>query len=163
LRYKVCDVGVGTAVGTDSTRTRTLMGTVNYLSPELLRAYRENKFTITYNPYKSDVYSLGLVLLYFCSLKKPLAKERGEQEEKYLLALIKEVKREYSGINGLSKTLKLMLKYNDAQRPDFEELHQKIQENGWLKLKYDGFRATGLHAFMATSVPVEGETTIQSM
>lgn len=33
LRYKVCDVGVGTAVGTDSTKTRTLMGTVNYLSP----------------------------------------------------------------------------------------------------------------------------------
>lgn len=49
-----------------------------------------------------------------------------------------------------------MLKYNETQRPDFEELYQKIEENGWLKLKYDGFRTTGLHAFMAASVPVEG-------
>jgi serine/threonine protein kinase len=127
LRYKVCDVGVGTAVGNDSTRTRTLMGTVNYLSPELLKAYRENKFSITYNPYKSDVYSLGLVLVYFCLLVKPLAKDRGEGEEQNMLALIKQIKRAYPGINGLSKTLKQMLQYNDTQRPDFDELYNKIE------------------------------------
>lgn len=78
LYYKVCDVGVGTAVGSDSTRTRTLMGTVSYLSPELLKAYRENKYNVAYNPHRSDVYSMGLVALFFCSLGKLLAKDRGE-------------------------------------------------------------------------------------
>lgn len=110
----MCDVGVGTAVGSDSTRTRTLMGTVSYLSPELLKAYRENKYNVAYNPHRSDVYSLGLVAVYFCSLGKLLAKDRGEDEEEKVLMLIKQIKRAYKGIFGLSKTLKQMLKYNEA-------------------------------------------------
>lgn len=80
LRCKVCDVGVGTAVGIDNTRTRSLIGTVSYLSPELYKAYKEGKVTTNYNPLKSDVYSLGLVALYFCSLKKLFGKDRVQNE-----------------------------------------------------------------------------------
>lgn len=60
------------------------------------------------------MYSLGLVAVYFCSLGKLLAKDRGEDEEEKVLMLIKQIKRAYKGIFGLSKTLKQMLKYNEA-------------------------------------------------
>lgn len=40
LEFKVCDIGVGTAVGDENTKTRTLMGTLTYLSPELLFAFK---------------------------------------------------------------------------------------------------------------------------
>lgn len=65
LLFKICDVGVGTESRGENTRTRTLIGTVAYLSPELFQAYRELKYKQLYNPFKSDVFSLGLVFLYF--------------------------------------------------------------------------------------------------
>ena len=76
LEYKVCDVGVGTAVGNENTKTRTLIGTIGYLSPELLEAYKSHQYHTSYNPFKSDVYSLGLVFLYFCSFRKLGFKQR---------------------------------------------------------------------------------------
>jgi serine/threonine protein kinase len=33
LRFKICDVGVGTEIDGESTKTHTLIGTVSYLSP----------------------------------------------------------------------------------------------------------------------------------
>ena len=69
--FKICDVGVGTETfGSTNTITRTLTGTVPYLSPELFKAYVEMKYKSNYNPYKSDVFSLGLVFLYLCTLHK---------------------------------------------------------------------------------------------
>ena len=69
--FKICDVGVSTVLSSSSNTTtyRTLMGTLTFLSPELLTAYKSNKRLIQYNPYKSDVYSLGLVFLYFMTFK----------------------------------------------------------------------------------------------
>lgn len=95
------------------------MGTITYLSPELLAAYKENKFTINYNPYKSDAYSLGLVFLYFCSLIKLNYKDRGNDEEEYISKALESIKDRYNNIAGLIKILKLMLKLSEVDRPDF--------------------------------------------
>ena len=77
------------------------MGTLNYLSPELLFAFKENKFAFNYNPYKSDVYSLGLVFLYFCSLCKPNYKERIESDVRYIQRAMEIIKDKYNNIAGL--------------------------------------------------------------
>ena len=75
LYFKVCDVGAGTAVGLcDQTKEGTVIGTPFYLSPELLQAHMKHQHLTNYNPFKSDVYSLGLVILEFCCLRRP---ERG--------------------------------------------------------------------------------------
>jgi serine/threonine protein kinase len=63
-------VGVGTESRGENTKTRTLIGTVAYLSPELFQAYTELKFKSNYNPYKSDTFSLALVFLYFGTLHR---------------------------------------------------------------------------------------------
>jgi serine/threonine protein kinase len=70
LLFKICDVGVGTESRGENTKTRTLIGTVAYLSPELFQAYRDLRYKSNYNPFKSDVFSLGLVFLYFGTLHR---------------------------------------------------------------------------------------------
>jgi serine/threonine protein kinase len=80
LDYKICDVGVSTVTGEASnTKTRTLMGTLGFLSPELFSTYRASKMHAQYNPYKSDVFSLGLCILFFCTFKKMSGAERLEK------------------------------------------------------------------------------------
>jgi len=41
------------------------------MAPELKQMYLNNAFSIKniYNPYKSDLYSLGIVMIEVCSLK----------------------------------------------------------------------------------------------
>lgn len=71
MYFKVCDVGAGTAVGfCDNTKEMTVIGTPYYLSPELYRAHRQKMHLINYKAYKSDTYSLGLLIMEFSSLKK---------------------------------------------------------------------------------------------
>ena len=43
MLFKICDVGVGTESRGENTKTRTLIGTVTYLSPELYQAHRDFK------------------------------------------------------------------------------------------------------------------------
>ena len=53
-----------------------------FLAPELLKM--KSKKIISANPFKSDVFSLGLVLLYLITNKKFSSKERLEiSEESY--------------------------------------------------------------------------------
>ena len=81
LYFKVCDVGAGTAVNfCDYTKEMTVIGTPYYLSPELFRAYRQKMNLVNYKVYKSDTYSLGLVFLEFCSLKKMEERLNREQD-----------------------------------------------------------------------------------
>lgn len=76
--FKVCDVGVGTFCD-NITRTRTLIGTLSFISPELYDSYKiEHKDYTSYNPFKSDMFSLGLVFLYFGTSKKISANERNK-------------------------------------------------------------------------------------
>lgn len=64
-------MGAGTAVGEcDNTKERTVIGTPYYLSPELYKAHNEKRHLTNYKAYKSDAYSLGLLLIEFCCFKK---------------------------------------------------------------------------------------------
>lgn len=82
LYFKVCDVGAGTAVGfVDQTKEMTVIGTPYYLSPELYRAYKQTMSLANYKAYKSDAYSLGLLFLEFCSLKRIEDRSNKEREK----------------------------------------------------------------------------------
>jgi serine/threonine protein kinase len=82
LWLKVCDVGAGTAVGEcENTKERTVIGTPYYLSPELYQAHTEKRNLTNYNPYKSDVYSLGLLFIEFCLYKRVDNRLKGEQAQ----------------------------------------------------------------------------------
>jgi len=59
----------------------SLKGTVSFMAPELLKAYLRMKDRLSYNAYRSDVYSLGLCLLYMCTFEKFSRSERIEEEK----------------------------------------------------------------------------------
>ena len=62
--YKLIDFGISAPhLGNTLTKGRTLVGTPRYMAPELLKGFLLDISTLTYNPYKSDCYSLGLIFL----------------------------------------------------------------------------------------------------
>lgn len=101
----------------------TIAGTTEYLSPLLREGYAKSLTTnierIEHNPFKSDVYSLGLVFLYMASLKKV-------QELSNLLSLPQLLQERISNLPPDYKCIKniliSMLAVNEQQRPDFLEL-----------------------------------------
>lgn len=133
IDYKVCDVGSGVGMENTSsiTRTRTIAGTEIYMSPEMFNGIM-NSVDPSYNPFKSDVFSLGLVILEFCTLHKFNRKKRAAMNKKdyidHLNTLRREAKNRYDRISGLGKLLKLMLCYDPVERPTFKELHIFIFE-----------------------------------
>lgn len=54
----------------EASATKTIGGTPGYQAPEVFKAYKKRMPKANYNAYKSDVFSLGLVLLYFSTTKQ---------------------------------------------------------------------------------------------
>ena len=81
------DFGVSKQLkGSNPDETKKLLdmaGSPNYLSPELYTIYKKQATeNITINPYKSDVFSLGLIILKLGNLKLPNKNEKIDIWEK---------------------------------------------------------------------------------
>ncbi|OMJ81286.1 hypothetical protein SteCoe_18278 [Stentor coeruleus] len=109
----------------------TIKGTPSFLSPKLRLAISElnrsdpDCHRTFHNPYKSDVYSLGLVYLSMINLIK-IDKEFSDMN------LIQEnISYQLSKIHNepLRNTLKKMLEHEEDNRPDFIELANILHEN----------------------------------
>lgn len=78
------------------------------------------------NPFKSDVFSFGLVVLYMVTHKKFKSHERLEVEEpsykEILQEWIKEAKEICDGDSALTEILKRALDFDEFKRPLFKEL-----------------------------------------
>ena len=97
------------------------------MSPILFNALRNTgEIDIKYNPYKSDVYSLGLCILLAASLSYiPLYKIR----EINNIDTVKNIIEGYLNHIYSQKFIKLiliMLQINEKYRPDFIELNSLI-------------------------------------
>lgn len=138
--YRICDVGVSTRTedNTTDTKNRTLIGTVAFLSPELFESYKAQKPQTVYNPYKSDVYSLGLVFLYFMTFKTITGVERLDKDQKIIQDkisfLIRDAKFRYRRIKGLEKLLHEMLNPDWKNRPDFQEVSEIVKNINFFTL-----------------------------
>ena len=117
------------------TQEMTIIGTENYFSPELRDASIGNG-KIEINPYKSDVFSLGLVMVKLAKKKLPkdykdIDKILYEIESMFISEPdIFEEKR--SNIKKIMSLLKTSLEIDPKMRPDFMELFYKslkLEEN----------------------------------
>ncbi|CAD8127994.1 unnamed protein product [Paramecium sonneborni] len=141
LNFKVCDVGFGTEIIDEESRSRTIGGTIGYQSPEIYTAFKRRKPQAKYNPYKSDVFSLGLVFLIFGTTQSMSKQQREElfDDERKLFNFLKEqrkkIKETYPRIKGISKILKLMLEISPDDRYDFIQLNEIIRERLYLEVK----------------------------
>ena len=120
----------------------TIKGTPSYLSPELFFSWKNQK-ELGHNPYKSDVYSLGLTLLELGTLKKILQGDKRDTMEKdtnpkntdfgpfdheinsaldlFFNIYLKEGVNEKK-LKDMVKILKQMLFYQERFRHDFMDL-----------------------------------------
>lgn len=87
LEIKLCDIG-SCRVTKESTEEFTLLGTVPFLAPELVKDFSKEK--VFHNPFKSDVFSLGLCFVYLLLYKKFKSTERHKVSENVYSEIITE-------------------------------------------------------------------------
>ena len=131
--YKLADFGEAKELlaGNQPTEKQTLRGTELYMSPLLFYGLRSRKIKryIKHNPYKSDVFSLGLCLLFAATLCFESLYDVRELKSNVSIKIIieKYLKNRYSYkiINIISS----MLDINETSRDDFIELKKRIDES----------------------------------
>lgn len=105
----------------------SVVGTPFYMSPEMRIAYAEyfkcQIYNFKYNPYKSDVYSLGLVILYLATQKNPVGLTNLNTLKQDIKTRLDQIKNTYPATFNL---LTIMLEVNDNERPDFIQLYSLI-------------------------------------
>ena len=106
----------------------SLRGTELYMSPLLFNGLRNGQIDIKHNLFKSDVYSLGLCLLFAAvTNNKPLYEIRKFIDMKNVkIYLDKLLKRKYS--QNFINLLSSMLEIHEKNRPDFIELEQIMKK-----------------------------------
>ena len=114
----------------DNTMEQTLRGTELYMSPILFQALRTRTYqAVTYNSYKSDVFSLGMCFFLASSLSY-----EGLYEVREILKngnKTKLVVNRYLGKKYSQKYLNIlisMLQINEKDRPDFIELEKMMEK-----------------------------------
>jgi serine/threonine protein kinase len=127
--YKLADFGEAKkfdSVGRDI--LNTLRGTELYMSPILFYGLQRRIFDLKHNTYKSDVFSLGMCVLFAATLKiKVLCKIREFNNDKKVLDFLhKMLKERYS--EKFINLIALMLKLNEDDRVDFIELEKILNE-----------------------------------
>ena len=126
-RLKLADFGsANEGIASSRVQTLTLQGTPMYLSPELrdyfARPDLQKRGKPRYNPYKSDVYSLGLTFLHLISLRAPAELSRLEG-----LAAVTRQKIQNLGVSSnFKEILTSMLAIQEEYRPDFIQLEEVL-------------------------------------
>jgi len=134
FEIKVIDFGISLQGYMDfftETSTFKVGGTVPYFSPLQLDAYMKfikgdnSEAHVRHNPFKSDVYSLGLTFHHMASLEMPKGlNDFSENLQKKVNQTIEQLK--YS--DRVKKLLYLMLQVEERLRPDFKQLRSMQKE-----------------------------------
>jgi len=128
-------------------RKMPIEGTPEYFSPELYKAFKEDKKKmVEINPYKSDVFSLGLIMLEMANYSLPKKNIDFNIWEKNIEFEFEEMKKKYENIlitkeekiefQRFIKILRKCLAMKDEDRPDFISLFKKnIYVNDYESIK----------------------------
>lgn len=124
-QLKICDFGFAKQIGTQGPAVSSLLGTMAYFSPALRIAYLRGGVTqVQHNPFKSDVYSLGMVLLHITLLNLPQKlRELPELQQNVDIELNKLTKYSQKWV----ELLRCMLRTEEDSRPDFLGLQARGQ------------------------------------
>ena len=116
--YKISDFGEGEFLENNGKllSKSTISGlTKRYASPEVLDSDNLNEF---YNPYKADVYSLGIMMLKMIGINNKTI-ENIKKDKKYI-----NFDKEYKVYEGLIES---MLMEDPDQRPNFQDIELFLQ------------------------------------
>lgn len=95
----------------------------SYLTPIQLEYLRNKSNNPNYDTYKSDVFSLGMTLIYACNLEDPIDcydYSKKVLNRTYLENHLQAVQNNYSP--QTYQLIRSMVELDDVQRPDFNQL-----------------------------------------
>ena len=124
--YKLCDFGEIRLMKREGIVVQRIRGSELYMSPILFYGLRRNIKQVKHNTYKSDVFSLGMCLLYAATMYFDCTDEIRELTDmrKINQILYKYLSNYYS--NKFISLLSLMLQIEERLRPDFIQLEEKF-------------------------------------
>ena len=122
--YKIADFGCAKEM--NMSMLNSLKGTELFISPILFESLKNNNICgVDHNVYKSDVYSLGLCILYAATLSiNPITELRRISDQIISYNLLKKSLASYS--QGFINLLYRMLDLNEELRLDFIELQEYL-------------------------------------
>ena len=133
-KYKLIDFGEARRIGDKEKNNKELIqyslkGTELYMSPLLFNGLRSGQIDVKHNVYKSDVYSLGLCMLYaaMCCDKALFEIRRIVDMEKIKSYINSALKENYN--QKLINIIISMLEIHEQNRPDFIELEKKLEND----------------------------------
>ena len=126
-QYKLCDFGeIRIMKREEGIVVQRIRGSELYMSPILFFGLRNGLIQVKHNTYKSDVYSLGMCLLYAASMHFSGTDEIREMTDMDQIkeTLYKYLRDRYS--NNLISLIHSMLETEELLRPDFISLEKKL-------------------------------------
>ena len=126
--YKICDFGEAKIMNNNNDNEHMIRGTELYMSPILFNALKLKKNIVYHNCFKSDVFSLGMCILFAATLTfKSLYNIRELKDRdtiKNILARYLVARYSFEFVNIILK----MLEINEEKRPDFIELENNFRD-----------------------------------
>ena len=126
--YKIADLGEAKSMRSNRVQMATLRGSELFMSPLLYNGLKFSKQNIRHNPFKSDMFSLGLCFLYaLCLTIRVLENIREMNSMKNIKNTIYRYldKNRYS--DKLIKVILRMIDLDENIRYDFDELEKELK------------------------------------
>ena len=125
-KYKLCDFGEIRIMEREGIVVQRIRGSELYMSPILFYGLRANMIQVKHNTYKSDVFSLGMCILYAATMYFNCTDEIREITDMKIIynVLNKYLGEKYS--NKLISLIFIMLQIEEELRPDFIKLEENL-------------------------------------
>ena len=125
-KYKICDFGESRNLSQKGILVQPIRGSELYMSPILFSGLNKKLLHVTHNTYKSDVFSLGMCILFAASLDYNSLYEIREMSNmnKIRNVLMKYLSNKYS--NDFIEILLCLLEVKEKKRTDFIQMEKVI-------------------------------------
>ena len=125
-KYKLCDFGESRNLNQKGIIVQPVRGSELYMSPILFLGLNNKLMYVTHNTYKSDMFSLGMCILFAATLDCECLYEIRELNNMNEIrdVLKKYLKKRYS--DYFIEILLCMLEVKEKRRPDFIQLEKVI-------------------------------------
>ena len=125
-KYKICDFGESRTLTQKGTILQPVRGSELFMSPILFSGLKQKLMHVIHNTYKSDMFSLGMCILFAATLGFDSLYEIREMENMNDIrnVLNKYLSQRYS--KNFIEILLCMLEFKEKKRPDFVQMEKVI-------------------------------------